>query len=257
MPGLAGRMSTVIKAKVSKLLDRAEDPGETLDYGYNKQLELLQNVKKGIAEGVTSKKRLQMQSDKLEQQIVKLDTQARQALAQGREDLARAALERKNVAQTELQSLDQQVKELEAQQQSLTENEQKLRTKIEAFRTKKEVIKAQYSAAEAQVQISEAATGVGEQMADLGMAMQRAQDKTENMKARANAVGELEAAGTFEDLTQLGEGQDDIDRQLHELSSGAQVDDELAKMKAELGPGSGSAGDDAPALGQGDKESAQ
>src|SRR5437868_9616260 len=238
MPGLAGRMSTVIKAKVSKLLDRAEDPAETLDYGYNKQLELLQNVKKGIAEVVTSKKRLQMQSDKLEQQIVKLDTQARQALAQGREDLARAALERKTVAQTELQSLDQQVTELEAQQQSLTENEQKLRTKIEAFRTKKEVIKAQYSAAEAQVRISEAANGVGEQMADLGLAIQRAQDKTENMKARADAVGELEAAGTFEDLTQLGSGEDDIDRQLKQLSSKSEVDSELEKMKAELGAGS-------------------
>ena len=109
MAGLGGRMSTVIKAKISKLLDRAEDPGETLDYGYQKQVELLQNVKKGIADVVTSKKRLQMQSTKLEQQVVKLDTQARQALSQGREDLARAALERKTVAQTELQSLDTQV----------------------------------------------------------------------------------------------------------------------------------------------------
>src|SRR5947209_5733735 len=143
-------MSTVIKAKVSKLLDRAEDPGETLDYGYQKQLEL-------------------------------------------------------------------------------TDNEQKLRTKIEAFRTKKEVIKAQYSAAEAQVRISEAANGVGEQMADLGLAIQRAQDKTENMRARADAVAELEQAGTFEDLTQLGDGQDDLDRQLSQLTSGAAVDDELAK----------------------------
>src|SRR5881397_1526859 len=133
MPGIGGRFSTVIKAKISKLLDRAEDPAETLDYGYNKQLELLQNVKKGIAEVVTSKKRLQMQSDKLEQSIVKLDTQARQALAQGREDLARAALERKTVAQTELQSLDQQVHELEKQQESLTENERRMREKIEAF----------------------------------------------------------------------------------------------------------------------------
>ena len=85
MAGLGGRMSTVIKAKVSKLLDRAEDPGETLDYGYQKQVELLQNVKKGIADVVTSKKRLQMQSTKLEQQVVKLDTQARQAVSQGRE----------------------------------------------------------------------------------------------------------------------------------------------------------------------------
>jgi phage shock protein A len=248
MPGLAGRMSTVIKAKISKLLDRAEDPGETLDYGYQKQVELLQNVKKGIADVVTSKKRLQMQSQKYEQQLVKLDTQARQALSQGREDLARAALERKAVIQGELQSLDTQVKELEAQQDQLTENEKKLRTKVEAFRTKKEVIKAQYSAAEAQVQISEAAHGVGEQMADVGMAIQRAEDKTEQMRARAGAVEELEAAGTFEDITQLGSGQDEIDRELAQLGAGAQVDDELAKMKAELGSGGGG---DAPALGQG------
>jgi phage shock protein A len=238
MAGMSGRISTVIKAKISKLLDRAEDPGQTLDYSYSKQLELLQNVKKGIAEVVTSKKRLQMQSDKLEQSVVKLDTQARQALAAGKEDLARAALERKQLAQTELQSLDSQVGELEAQQQKLTESEAKLRAKIEAFRTKKEVIKAQYSAAEAQVRISSAASGVGEEMADVGLAMQRALDKTEDMKARASAVEELEAAGTFEDLTQLGSGQDDIDRQLHELTSGTQVDAELEKLRAEIGSGS-------------------
>ena len=85
MPGLTGRMSTIVKAKVSKLLDRAEDPGETLDYSYEKQLELLQNVKKGIADIVTSKKRLQMQEKTMQQQVVKLDTQARQALAAGRD----------------------------------------------------------------------------------------------------------------------------------------------------------------------------
>jgi phage shock protein A len=247
MPGLGGRMSTVIKAKISRMLDRAEDPGETLDYGYQKQVEMLQNVKKGIADVVTAKKRLQMQSGKLEQQVVKLDTQARQALAQGNEPLARTALERKTLAQTELQTLDQQVKELEGQQEQLTANEQKLRQKIEQFRTKKEVIKAQYSAAEAQVRIGEAASGVGEEMADLGLAMQRAEDKTEQMRARAGAVEELEAAGTFDDITQLGPGEDDIDRQLKELTSGAQVDDELAKMKAELGTGGG----ESPALEQG------
>ncbi len=94
------------------------------------------------------------------------------------------------------------------------------------------------TAAEAQVRISEAATGVGEEMADVGLAMQRAVDKTEDMRARASAVEELEAAGTFEDLTQLGSGQDDIDRELAALGTGGMVDDELAKMKAELGQGS-------------------
>src|SRR4051794_32411038 len=142
MPGMGGRFSTIVKAKISKLLDRAEDPAETLDYSYTKQLELLQNVKKGITEVVTAKKRLQMQQDKLQQSVVKLDTQARQALAAGKEDLARMALERKTLAQTELQSLDQQVAELQDQQERLVSSEQKLRTKIEAFRTKKEVVKA-------------------------------------------------------------------------------------------------------------------
>jgi phage shock protein A len=228
MPGLSGRMSTVVKAKISKLLDRAEDPAETLEYSYQKQIEQLQNVKKGIADVVTAKKRLQLQEEQYKSQVVKLDTQARQALAAGKEDLARTALERKNVLQTDLQSLDEQITQLEAQQEQLTESEQKLRAKIEQFRSKKEVIKAQYSAAEAQVRISEAATGVGEEMADVGLAMQRAVDKTEQMKARASAVQELEAAGTFQDLTTLGPAEDDIDRQLRELSSSSAVDAEPA-----------------------------
>jgi phage shock protein A len=251
MAGMSGRFSTVVKAKINKLLDKAEDPGETLDYSYQAQLQNLQNVKKGIADVVTAKKRLQMQAEKLEQSVVKLDTQARQALGAGKEDLARMALERKTVAQTELQTLDTQIAELEDQQTKLTESEQRLRTKVEAFRTKKEVIKAQYNAAEAQVRISEAATGVGEEMADVGLAMQRAVDKTEQMRARAGAVEELEAAGTFDDITQLGSGEDDIDRQLRELGASGQVDDELAKMKAELGPGAAGGGADAPALEQG------
>ena len=249
MAGMSGRMSTVIKAKINKLLDKAEDPSETLEYSYQKQMELLQNVKKGIADVVTSKKRLQLQQQKLEQQVVKLDTQARQALSAGNEELARTALERKQFAQGELQSLDQQVAELEQQQQTLIQKEQQLRTKIDQFRTKKEVIKAQYSAAEASVKISEAATGVGEEMADVGLAMQRAQDKTENMRARAGAMEELEASGAFDDNLALGGGGDDIDRQLHELTSQSAVDDDLAKMKAELGQGSAP---EAPALGSGE-----
>ena len=197
-----------------------------------------QNVKEGIAGVVTAKKRLQMQEAELSQRAEKLDAQAREAMTAGQEDLARAALERKQLIVQETGSLDQQVAELESEQEKLTQAEKQLQTKTEEFRSKKEVIKAQYSAAEAQVRISEAATGVGEEMADVGLAMQRALDKTENMKARADAVSELEAAGTFEDLTALGPGEDDIDRQLRQLSSTSEVDAELAKMKAELGTGS-------------------
>ena len=235
MPGLMSRASTVVRAKFSKLLDRAEDPGETLDYSYEQQLQLLQNVKRGVADVVTAKKRLQLQTDQLEKSVVKLETQARQALAAGREDLARAALERKTTVQQQLQGLDQQVQQLEEQQEKLVASERQLSAKIEAFRSQKEVIKAQYSAAEAQVRIGEAATGIGEQMADTGLAIQRARDKTEQMQARAGAVEELVAAGTLEDFTTGDQTQ--LDRELAQLSSGSQVDSELERMKAELGAG--------------------
>jgi phage shock protein A len=237
MPGLAGRISTMTKAKVSHLLDNAEDPAETLDYAYNQQIEDLQKVKSGIADVVTAKKRLQLQEDQLHQQSDKLDSQAKQAMSAGREDLARAAIERKQLITQETGSLDQQITELESQQEQLTAAEQRLQTKIEQFRSKKEVIKAQYSAAEAQVQISEAATGVGDSMADVGMAMQRAIDKTDQMQARASAVEELQQAGTFDDLTSLGPPQDDVDRQLEQLGAKSAVDDELAKLKGEVGAG--------------------
>src|SRR5512132_111140 len=139
MPGMTGRFSTVVKAKINKLLDRAEDPGETLDYSYEKQLELLQNVKRGVADVVTAKKRLELQTTQLEQSVVKLDGQARQALQAGREDLAREALQRKAVAQEQLQGLDQQVQGLEAQQDKLVASEKQLSARVEAFRSQKEV----------------------------------------------------------------------------------------------------------------------
>ncbi|MGH3142017.1 MAG: PspA/IM30 family protein [Gaiellales bacterium] len=237
MAGLMERFSLVIKSKLNRLLDRAEDPSETLDYSYEEQLKLLQNVKRGIADVTTSKKRLQLQSDKLEQSLVRLDTQARDAVAAGREDLARQALERKTLAQQQLQDLDVQVQQLEAQQEKLTSSERQLSAKIEAFRSQKEVIKAQYSAAEAQVRIGEAATGIGEQMADTGLAIQRAKDKTEQMQARAGAVEELIEAGTLEDFTAGDQSQ--LDRELAQISAEKQVDAELERLKAEVGAGAG------------------
>jgi phage shock protein A len=234
MAGLMSRASTIVKAKVSAMLNRAENPNETLDYSYEKQLESLQNVKRGIADVVTAKKRLQLQTAQLEQNVVKLESQAREALAANREDLARQALERKSGIQQQLQQLDAQVKQLEEQQEKLVANEQTLSAKVEEFRSTKEVVKAQYSAAEAQVRIGEAATGIGRQMEDTGLAIQRAKDKTEQMQARASALDELVSSGQLEDLTS---DQTQLDRELAQLSSQSQVDQELAKLKAEVGPG--------------------
>ena len=232
--GLLSRAGEIIRAKFSALLNRAENPQETLDYSYERQLQSLQNVKRGVADVVTAKKRLEIQTQQLEQSVVKLDTQARQAVGAGREDLARQALERKAAAQQQLQGLDTQVQQLADQQEKLIASQQQLETRIESFRSQKEVIKAQYSAAEAQVKIGEAATGIGRGMEDTGMAIQRAKDKTEELQARASAIDELTASGALEDI---GDNRTQLDRELAQISATSQVDDELAKLKAEVGAG--------------------
>lgn len=231
MGSLLDRLTNVIKAWISRLLEGAEDPEVTLDYSYERQRELLMNVKRGVADVVTAKKRLQLQSTTLEASITKLEDQARRAMAAGREDLARRALERKVFVQQQLQGLDTQVVGLEAQQEKLVVSEQRLAAKVEAFRSQKEVIKAQYSAAEAQVRIGEAATGIGEEMAETGLAIERARERTEHMQARAGALDELIEAGTLEDFTALGES--DLDRELAQLDAGDQIERELASLRGE------------------------
>jgi phage shock protein A len=235
MAGVLGRISTIFKAKMNAALEAAENPSETLDLSYEQQIEQLQKVRRGIADVVTAKSRLQLQLTKLQQESARFDNQARQALAANREDLARLALTRKSELADQLQSMQGQVETLEAQQQQLQAGEQRLAAKIEAFRTRKETIKAQYTAAQAQVRISEAASGLSEEMADVNAAIQRAEDKTLAMQARANAIGELTAAGTLPDV--LSSGTDDLQTQLDMLSAGNSIEAELAAMKAQLGQG--------------------
>jgi phage shock protein A len=234
MASLWQRFMLIFRSKASRALDRAENPTETLDYSYEQMLTQLQNVKRGVADVVTAKKRLELQTQTIEQNVVKLETQARQAVAAGREDLARTALERKAAAQQQLQGLDGQVEQLQTQQEQLVQAQQQLEGRIESFRSEKEVIKAQYSAAQAQVKIGEAATGIGRGMQDTGMAIERAREKTQQLQARANAIEELTASGTLEEL---GDSRDQLDRELSQISAQGQVEDELAKLKAEVGSG--------------------
>ena len=140
MAGLMARASLIVKAKFSKLLDNAEDPNETLDYSYEKQTELLTKVRRGVADVATSKKRLELQADKLQASIGTLEAQAGKALQANREDLARVALERKKGIQAQLLGLDTQRQQLQGESEKLQAAEQRLTAKVESFRTQKETI---------------------------------------------------------------------------------------------------------------------
>src|SRR6266545_3190593 len=232
---LMQRISLIFRAKANKALDRAEDPRETLDYSYQRQLELLTKVRRGVADVATSRKRVELQINQLEQQSGKLENQGRKALSAGREDLAREALTRRSGVQGQIGDLRAQYASLQAEEEKLTLASQRLQAKVDAFRTRKETIKATYTAAEAQTKIGEAFSGISEEMSDVGLAVQRAEDKTESMQARAGAIDELLASGALDDAS--GTAKDDITAELERMSSTSDVELELAKLKQELGTG--------------------
>ncbi len=232
---LMKRFSLIFKSKANKALDRAEDPRETLDYSYQRQLEMLSQVRRGVADVATSRKRVELQVNQLEAQATKLQGQAEAAINQNREDLAREALTRKSGLSSQINDLRTQHQNLQAEEQKLVLAQQRLQAKVEAFRTRKETIKANYTAAEAQTKIGEAVSGIGEEMGDVGMAIQRAEDKTLAMQARAGAIDDLLASGALDDATALN-GGDDIARELDALSSTNDVDAEMARLKGLSAP---------------------
>ncbi len=230
--GVMKRVSLVFKAKANKALDRMEDPRETLDYSYQRQLEMLTKVRRGVADVATSRKRLELQMNQLQQQTNKYDDQARKALGLGRDDLAREALTRKAGVQGQLNDMQAQYAQLQGEEEKLTVASQRLQAKVDAFRTRKETIKATYTAAEAQTRINEAFSGISEEMGDVGMAIQRAEDKTAQMQARAGAIDELMASGALDDG--LGGRRDDIQSELDMLSANSDVESELNRLRGEI-----------------------
>jgi phage shock protein A len=64
-----------------------------------------------------------------------------------------------------------------------------------------------------------------------GDALLRAQDKIANMQARAGAMDELLQSGVLEDV---GGHTDDIQEELEQAATAADVDSQLAALKAKL-----------------------
>ncbi len=244
--GVFSRISTIFQAKTNKVLNRVEDPRDTLDLSYEKQMESLTKVRRSVADVATARKRIELQAGQLHKQADKLQDQAKQALAQGNEDLAREALSRRAAIGEQLSELEAQHAQVTEQQEKLVETSQRLQSQVEQFRTRKETLKASYTAAQAQTQVGEAISGISKSMGDAGGAMQRAQDKIASMQARAGAIDELLASGALNDLDHP---VDDIQAQLDKVSSGSQIESELAALRAELGA-SGPAG----ALGDGSED---
>ncbi|HKR68493.1 MAG TPA: PspA/IM30 family protein [Streptosporangiaceae bacterium] len=225
------RAQDIVRAKANKALDAAERPDEILDLSYEDMLDQITTVKQGLVSIAASRKRLELQEQQLQGTVKHLDDAARAALAQGKDDLAREALNRKAAAEQQIDGFGAQRDELDEQQQKMEQALSALQDRVSKFRNQKEVLKAQYQAARAQNAVNETATGISTSFGDTGSELQRSMDKIEQMQARAGATDELLQSGVLEDV---GGNTDDIEQELDEAGRNAQVDKQLAAMKAEI-----------------------
>ena len=229
------RAHDILSAKANKALDAAEKPDEMLDLSYEQMLDQITKVRQALVTIAASRKRIELQEAQLQHSVDHLNDQAKSALAVGKEDLAREALQRKATAQSQIDGMEPQHQQLTEQEDKLTQTLQALQQRVNQFRTQKETLKAQYAAASASASVNESVAGISSTLGDSGAALQRAQDKIANMQARAGALDELLQSGVLEDV---GGGDDDIQKELDEAGGSADVDRELAALKAQIGPGS-------------------
>jgi len=229
--GLFQRAHDIVAAKANKALDAAENPNEMLDLSYEQMLDHITKVRRALVDITASKKQLELQEQQLQHTVDHLNDQAKAALGQGREDLAREALSRKATAQQQIEELEPQRQQLDEEEQKMTQALSTLQQRVNEFRSKKEVMKAQYTAASAMSSVNEEAAGISTSFSDSGAALQRAQDKIANMQARAAATDELLQSGVLEDV---GGDTDDIQKELDQASANADVDKQLAALKAEI-----------------------
>jgi phage shock protein A len=236
-PGMSlfQRAHEIVQAKANKALDAAEKPDEMLDLSYEQMLDQITQVRRGLVDIAASRKQIELQEQQLQHSVAHLQDQARAALSQGNEDLAKEALSRKAAAQAQIDAMEPQHQQLTEQEEKLEHTLGVLQQRVNTFRTQKEVLKAQYTAAKAESSVGESVAGISQTVGDSGAELQRAQDKIANMQARAGALDELLQSGVLEDV---GGDTDDIQQELDEAGSAAEVDKELAALKAEIGPGS-------------------
>lgn len=207
------------------------DPGRALDEAYAHQLELQQKMRRGVADMVTFRKRLELQARQLQTAAARLETQARSVLERGEEDLARTALARRAALLGELNELRQHVAALAAEEARLLEAAGRLELQLQRFRARKEAAKAVYGAAQARVRVGSAAAGLGEDDLQMRLAVQRAEERIADMQARAQALEGLVSVHELEPPSLTG---DPFERELGRHVAESEVEGELQRLRGEV-----------------------
>ncbi len=226
-------LELLLRALARLVLDRLDDPRETLDYAYQRQLELQQTMRRGLADVVTARKRLALLARELEASMEKLEARSRLALAQEREEAAREPLTRRALLRAELADLRVQEQALASQEAKMTEASRRLDFQVRQFRIRKEAANATYSAAEARALVGESCIGMNPGSDDLRLALHRAEDEFLASQARSDALDRLMASRALGQPMLSGDAfHPEVDMSAIEF----EVAGELARLKSEVGP---------------------
>lgn len=232
------RLRTIFRSHRDASPDDPAALRESLDESYLEQVQLLQNVRRGVADVATSRKRVEIQISRLEQQGKALDEQARAAVDRGDNDAARRVLTRRVSMGQAIDDLEKQHDVISADEARLTETSRDIEEQIEAFRVRKDTLSARHTAAEARSRINSSVTGISGEMGSIGQAMRDAEQHTRELESRADAVDELVDEGlvddlTVDDATRRERESERFDRELEALSGDDEVERQLEALRQE------------------------
>jgi phage shock protein A len=226
--GIMERISTLIRANINDMLDKAEDPEIMLNQILRDMETEIGKARSQVAD-MMAQERLFRDDLKAEREKASyMEDRAEHYVRQGNDTMAREALKRKADSDANIAVLEQQ---LTAQSEMVT----RLRTQLDALVEKhkqavanRDNLLARYRRAQAQQQVSTTMRDLD--ITDYSGELARMERRIRTTEARAGAESELNADMMDDDV---GGVFDDMERE-------GQVDAELAALKARLGMGDGS-----------------
>ena len=224
--GILDRFTDIIKANINDLLDRAEDPAKMIDQYMRELTDNLAEVKEETAAVMAEESRTKRLVDQNAAEVAKYQGLTRRALEAGNEGDARVFLAKKQELESKGQALSTTYEAAKANAQKMRDLHDKLVTDIETLNGRREAIKAKVSVAKTQSKVNEFSSGADKAEGAMA-AFARMEAKADQMLDQANAEAELSKSA--------GDRAAELEAQYAAAGNTKAVDDELARLKAEMG----------------------
>jgi phage shock protein A len=228
------RIKAILYAIIGKKVGDAElkHNAAILDGGYEQMLNLLVETKRKVADVATSKHRVLRKRDTAVEQVATLEQQALQFLESGDEERATQALTKKAYVTQQVEAFSTELTNIEEMQVNLEGTTRELESRIENFAAEKEVLKARLTAAQATASVGETMTGISKEALNVGAVVGRLNERADELEAKGDALQELVASGTLEDV--FNPNSTPLDRASAQLERSNAVAADLARLKKQL-----------------------